>query len=226
MAEPDPAPLPETDTAAPLTARWSPARRAAVWLAGSIAGVALLVVLSVRSPERIKLLLWFPVAVGCLAGWGLGRLSRELGLGPSRGLTLASACLILFGQLGTALSTYHLRTTELQRQFAKEPLADFRDQLAKPPDDPKEKTAFEEMQRGLERSEEQRRQMLSFRGYLQHRVSLIGKWPSPWPEVLWGSELALATLAGTWLARRTARDLALPNEVHSIAASSTRLPPP
>ena len=40
----------------------------------------------------------------------------------------------------------------------------------------------------------------TIRDYLAHRVRMLGDWPSPWPEVFWGAELALGASAAVVVA--------------------------
>ena len=40
---------------------------------------------------------------------------------------------------------------------------------------------------------DRQRHFLTFAGYLEHRIPRAwGRWPAPWPEIFWGTEVLLA----------------------------------
>ena len=71
----------------------------------------------------------------------------------------------------------------------------------------------EEFQRAFASASAARRPDLSLHAYLRNRVHPLGEWPSPWPVVFWGAEVAAGAAAGAWIVHRVENSSALNRSV-------------
>lgn len=181
------------------------------WLAIAAVGLAAFTLAAPYAPARMKLLGLFAVVCGLLAGWGVGTLARVLDVGRNRGSVTIAVVLIVGGQAGLALQSWRLYAAQLEATYQAE--VDL--PLALPQGDGDGGASFDlegtfragdELRSSLR--EERRRELAEkagFPSFLKHRVSPLGDWASPWPEVFFGIELLLAAAVGTWVFRRTSR---------------------
>ncbi len=172
-------------------------RRAVGWLTISAAGVLLLSTMLAHAPERTRLLFLFSVVFGGGAGWAMGRLAGELEIRHPRLVLLGAPLLVIAGPANIArLNFAQLEARARQRvQENPEELAGMR--------------LLEGMRDGRSRPQQLQQHRLrlepGFSDYLAARISALGWYGPPWPEIVWGVELALAGLAGAWGARRGMR---------------------
>lgn len=188
--------------------------RTARWFLAGLAVVTFLAFASLKAPERMRLLGWFGVGVGALAGYLLGRIGQHWRIASSRVVLLLAFALVLFGQVLAAAEMYRVRTAWLQAHFQKDPLsgADAQrvagEQEAEPvPELPQ--VSKEEMERA-------RQELLSPLRFFSERMMLV-KWKpldwiheAPWPIALWLLEVLLAACMGTWCTARGLRRPLLP----------------
>lgn len=195
-------------------------KRIAGWTACAIVAVAVLAVVAAQVPERARLLVWFAVAFGLAAGWVLARLVGTCHVPFPRTIAILSAIVIAEGEVATSVLAHRRQVPELemiltQRQDSTNPLAAAEKQFLEQSNDdesPEATAARQQLRTEHERSErlhrewlEARQRRLTWPGYLQHRVSTVGSWPSPWPECLWIAEIIAGSAFGAWLAARAAR---------------------
>lgn len=191
------------------------------WLVPAACGVGLLFLATVHAPQRAKLPLVTPLVLGVVAGWGLGRWALACRTTSPRFVAIASFALIAAGAVGMALETHRLGRRELQRSAGRSPLplagqdlspadpglADrMRAALLENTEDQATRDELIAAQRRQEAELERRRRLLTFPGYLEHRIPKAwGRWPAPWPELFWGAEVLLAAALGAGLAVRSGR---------------------
>jgi len=187
----------------------SPQMRIPAWFLSGAVGVALLAIVAANVPERARLLGLFPIAVGCLAGWGFARIAREIQVPMSRTLLALTWLLVAAGQIGAVVIVYRQRVERLQQNLPKDPLAEATRQLLAAEPEPGESEEIrahrEEIRESVRRSQEARRERLSLPMFLRDRVSALGTWPAPWPAVFWAAEIFLAASTGTFVASRLSR---------------------
>lgn len=182
------------------------------FLIGAI-GVAALFLAFVHAPQRIKLPLLSPLVLGVLAGWGLGAWARARQVAAPRLILVASALLIVAGELGMAFETHRLgapaiRTEMNRRKLEQAPLADQIEQamIDEADDEAKRDQLRNESESARRRRREEfdrQQRLLTFAGYLESRIpTQWGRWPLPWPELFWGAEIVLSSVLGAWIARR------------------------
>lgn len=212
-------------TTQPITARDEPItsvelKRIAVWTACALVAVTVLAIVAAQVPERARLLVWFAVAFGFIAGWVLARLVEAWRVPFPRTIAILSAIVVAEGEVATSVLAHRRQVPELerilsQREDSTNPLAAAEQQFLNEPgddDSPEAKAARNQLRIEHERSErlrrewlESRQRRLTWRGYLQYRVSTVVAWPSPWPEALWCAEILVGSAAGAWIASRAAR---------------------
>jgi hypothetical protein len=180
----------------------------------------MLSIVAARIPESARLLVWFAVMFGLAAGWVSARLVELCRMPFPCTIGILSAFLILGGEIANSFLAHRRQVPELERIIAnqlreQDPLAAIEQQFLEEPvadEAPEAQAARQQLRIARERSDRARRekleplvQRLTWHGYLQHRVSEVGAWPSPWPEALWSAELLVGSVAGAWLASRAAR---------------------
>jgi hypothetical protein len=190
------------------------------WTASALVAVGALAFVAAQAPERVRLLVWFAVAFGLVAGSVLGRLVATWLIPFPRTVRIVAAFLIAGGEVATSVLAHRRQVPDLerilaQRQDSTNPLAAAEKQFLEQSNDdesPEAKAARQQLREEHEQSErlrrewlETRQRRLTWQGYLQHRVSTVGAWPSPWPESLWVAEIIVSSVAGAWLASRAAR---------------------
>jgi hypothetical protein len=183
------------------------------YLVGGAIGIAVLFVASVYAPQRVKLPGLSPLALGALAGWGLGRwaVARQV---HSPTLVLISAwSLIAAGTIGAAVETYRTGVAPIRDEMnrlalEKGPLVDRIEEAMSESaldDATREKYRADHEQARQRRAQvvEQQQRLLTFFGYLENRVPpQWGRWPPPWPELFFVAETLLAATIGALVARR------------------------
>ena len=188
----------------------------AQWLVTGSAGVALLFVVAEQFPQRLKLFVFFPLAVAMLAAWGLGRWGAWLSIRSSGLFLVSSGLIIAAANLLTAVKTHRdgVRTM-LGQKFWQQPLdpvsAKFKEFVQTEPDDetPEAREQRLAVLAAIERGEtvhKEQRDYLTFYGYLANRIPKAwGKWTYPWPAVFWIAEVLFGSSMGAWLAQWTLR---------------------
>lgn len=185
--------------------------RTAGWFLAGLAVVVFLAFASLKVPERWKLLGWFGVGVGALAGYLLGRIARQMQLGPGWVLFVLAFLLILAGQVLAAAETYRVRVAWLQKHFrnlASEE-AEAQQLAAEQNPDPVETGGLPQVSR--EEMERARLELLSVSRFFSDRLLNV-KWKRldwmhqpPWPAALWSLEVLLAASVGVWCTSRLLR---------------------
>jgi len=184
------------------------------WTAALLVCVAALSLAGVYLPAVAKKLGLFAIAFGLVTGWIASRLSAVFDIRKlARGASVLIVCVVIVaGLVGMTAESFRVWRNG-NRQL---PLMDPSTSLAlrmldsqKPSDDPKTKEIAEEMRQSIGRSIESRRELArereSFSGYLRYRISPLGPAIQPFAAVVWVFEIALGSLAGTWLFRRLTR---------------------
>lgn len=169
-------------------------RRAAGWLVISLAVALLSSTMLAYAPARVRLLFLVSLTFGLGIGWILGLLAGELDVKCPRSVALGAALLVIIGLANVArLDFGRLEAGARQRvQENSQELIGLR--LLEGVDDGERHE--QELQKHRLRLEP------GFGDYLAARISALGWYAAPWPEVIWGLELSLAGLAGGWTARR------------------------
>ncbi|HWL09338.1 MAG TPA: hypothetical protein VNQ76_13100 [Planctomicrobium sp.] len=163
--------------------------RLPLWICSGILAAGVLSVTAAYAPAGMKRILIFYIIYGGACGFVLNWLAGEILTGQTRFLSLSVALICFAGAVNLGfLSFRHFEQgrQQLARERPKdiEILESLRVATGQDPDAQKE---YEK---------ELRRYYPRFDDYLRHRVSNLGNWPSPWPEVLWGIELLLSAIAG------------------------------
>lgn len=169
--------------------------RLIVWLALGAVVVGAVASLLGSGPERIRALLLFPLGFGLLTGGGLAFAAREFGVRPRWMVTVLSCFVVAGGLIIVARSAYR-ELSAMARDRVREDgtlvlgLRLLEDQAAA---DPAQLKSYLELRMAVDPR---------FEDYLMGRVSALGIWQSPWPVVIWGAEVLLATGAAGWLVWR------------------------
>ncbi|MFN0197999.1 MAG: hypothetical protein ACKVT0_14735 [Planctomycetaceae bacterium] len=185
----------------------------AEWWGSSTIILAVLGMLAVHAPARIKLIGLFSIAIGLLAGFASRYLAMMWGLSPTKSLMVSVGIMLLALQIGVGVGTWqrHLRVLDADKE-ANPVLAQMalqREQVlaARTEDGSDERKLQQEMLQSIESNE---RMLLDeidrerrFGHYLEQRLSTIGALTPPWPAVIWSAEILLGTAAGLWIFRRT-----------------------
>lgn len=208
----------------PPPSKESPGRLSdiALWLAMGTVGAAMLFSAAVHMPQEIKRVGLFAVALGALAGWGLGQWAAVRKLHGSRVVVGLTWVLIVAGEVLAAVQTHRLgvnpdRSELKPEQFDHDMITEgMRQYFAQEPEDlteegrerwRRDREQFAEGERRREIELESRRLHRSFYGYLANRIpKKWGHWSYPWPAIFWGAEVLLGSTLGTWLAAWTMRN--------------------
>jgi hypothetical protein len=183
------------------------------WLAVGTIGVVFLFLAAVYAPQRVKLPVLTPVALGAVAGLGLGWWAVSRKVSSARFVLLASWGLIAAGEVAMSVETHRLgaqaiRDSVNRRAGERSPQLDMidRELLERAPDEAardKLLAEMEEYERRRQATFDPERRLATFAGYLEHRIpSTWGTWPAPWPELFWLAEVLLASALGAWIARK------------------------
>lgn len=201
------------------------------WLIVGAAGVALLFVVSAHFPEAVKIPGLFAVALGAIAGWGLGRWGAAMGLTPGAAVAIAAGVAIAGGEGLAAAKTQrdrarYLRAQPKWQESPRDPVTDhLREYLAQNPGGApaKDREVLEQMRADFETGEARRRErleFLTFYGYLTHRIPKDwGRWSYPWPAIFWGAEVLLGSVLGAWLTLQALSESA-PQSVNEAPGSN------
>lgn len=167
-------------------------KRNLAWLAAGLLSVGILSLTASFAPTVFKRLLVFYAVFGVACGMVLVWLAAELRPPWKRSLPVWGAGLCLLGGINLGwLSFQHFQKARAEYAAAHPrdaALQSMLENLSK--NDPELKARYEE---------ENRRIHPRFQDFLQHRISPLGDWKTPWPELFWGLELFLASgcCAGT-----------------------------
>lgn len=182
------------------------------WFIVSLILITALSLLAVHLPDRLKLLLVYAVVYGLISGGALTTLAIKLGVPVKRTLIFSILCLTILGQ-SLILYLSHQRYQEAtQRQFKADQTSIVIERMLRtgePPEDPEDRKEYEQVVEQFQKAKAERRekeqQLLEISSYLQHRISLIAKLKSPWPQLFWLLELILCCLAAIWASRQVAK---------------------
>jgi hypothetical protein len=167
-------------------------------------------------PETFRPAGLLSIALGAVAGWGLGQWGAALQIRPNLVVALGAGLIVLAGQILAAAETHRDGVRKMRASKAwQDPVdpisAKFKEFLEREPEDESPKARQERLATlaAVERGEamhKERLEYLTFHGYLASRIpKQWGKWSSPWPVVFWGAEVVLSSTLGAWLAVRTLR---------------------
>jgi hypothetical protein len=199
------------------------------WLVTGAAGVALLFVIAEQVPQRLKLFVFFPLAVENLAAWGLGRWGARFSIRSGRLFLVSSGLVIAGASLLVAIKTHREGVrTMLSQKYWQQPLdpvsANFKEFVQAEPEDetPEARKQRLAVLAAIERGEamhKEQRDYLTFYGYLANRIPKAwGKWSHPWPAVFWIGEVLVGSSLGAWVALWTLRS-AYPRDGGSAPAT-------
>jgi hypothetical protein len=192
---------------------------------------------SVYAPREVKLVGPYGVALGILAGWGLGRWALARNLHRPLAVATLTWGLIAAGEVLAAVQTHRLglipersatKPEQLQRDMLTEGMREY---YSHEPEGLSEeevatwrqaRDAFERGEQLHEEAREAARLHRSFYGYLANRIDpkKWGTWSYPWPAVFWIAEVVLGSTAGAWLAARGLRSAAPRTDVASPQPNS------
>jgi hypothetical protein len=188
-----------------------------LWLAVSVAGVALLFALSARFSVSDRSPGVFGIALGAVAGWGLGRWAAIMNLAPNLAVAIAAWLCIGVGEVCAAVKTNHDRVADLRKlaiwqETPGDPISEpLRRHLSEEPpgesseDRDRRLKDLAELERG-DAVRKQRMQHLTFYGYLSSRIPKTwGRWEFPWPALFWAAEVLSASTLGAWMTLNTLR---------------------
>jgi hypothetical protein len=196
------------------------------WLLIGSIGAGFLFLSAVFAPQRVKLPLITPLVLGAVAGWGLGALACGRRSLPKIFVLAASGFLIGAGEIGRNVETYRRELPALRRQVEKNrqqhDIAGRLDESLLEPATPAapagnpdlaidrdaiDRDAIEQGARWRADEEARLKRLVTFAGYLEHRIPpQWGRWPPPWPELFWAAEILLAATLGTIVAAGHLRD--------------------
>ncbi len=183
----------------------TPIKRWALWLLVGWLGVAVLALAAAHAHERLKLIGLYALVIGAIAGCAMGMLARRLKLRRAAVLFALAWPTILAGQLLLTYETHRLWANRTQARLHADPLAEISAQAAasgKTAAAKDQTAAWRELEASSQRSQAARARLLSFRGYLDDRLSPFGRTVKHEPEVFWAGEILLAATLGAWLASR------------------------
>jgi hypothetical protein len=166
------------------------------WLPIAVILTTAMSVAAAHVPSRVRLIGLFSVAFGLMLGWLLVQLNGKLNANlPVKFIAGIAAVLTLLGLVG---STWQLCRLDAQNRApsANESLA------LKMMEQMKSQMPIDGQQKDSPSNSLSEELDTSFRGYLSRRIRKLGHWSSPWPEVIWGTELLAGAAASFWIASR------------------------
>ena len=165
------------------------------WLVATTLAVCGLSALTGQLPARIRLLLLFAIGFGLFAGWSAGVIADEFGVRRSWSKAAATAVLAVLGLANVAFAAYRQSQETARETVARDPqqLTALRVLEGAMKDDPTLQRRYQE---------ERARLQPDFAGYLSRRLLVFGYVPSPWPAVIWGTEVIAGAAAAVWMFRR------------------------
>ncbi|MDA0833528.1 MAG: hypothetical protein O3A29_09610 [Planctomycetota bacterium] len=170
------------------------------WLISSVLALTVIGIVAVNLPARVKLLGWFAIAVGLLAGGVLRYLQKTWGLSPGRRWTILAAVLIVTLQSGIGVGTWWRQAAILDKQNESHPILQ---QLQSSRIDAEAGGEESHDQQEMLQYERLLREDLarerSFERYLQKRLTAVGSFDRPWPALVWCLEVLAGTFAGTYI---------------------------
>lgn len=180
------------------------------WLVIGTIGTAALCLAWVYAPQRLKLPLLTPLALGMIVGWGLGQWAAAREVRSGRLVFAVTSLLIAAGLVGGTVETYRVGSRQIRMTLdEKSSMADAIDQaMIEAAEDDRQRAQLqaEHDDAHRRRAEEavRRQHLVTFPGYLESRIPLQwGRWQPPWALAFFLGETALASLLGGWTARRT-----------------------
>ncbi|WP_139228599.1 hypothetical protein [Planctomicrobium piriforme] len=175
--------MPSVSDSAPTTYT-----RIALWLLGALVAVGVLSVTASYAPGVMKRLIVFYIVYGIACGFVLDWLAGELLTRRGSWLPVIAGVLCAAGALNLGWLSYrHFEQARhlLAQQRSKDvQILETLRQASE--NDPAVREEY---------AEELRQFSPRFEDYLAHRVSSLGKWPAPWPLVLWLGEVSIAGVA-------------------------------
>jgi hypothetical protein len=162
------------------------------WFFLAFLGTAILTVVAVHAPARIKLIGLFSIAFGMVVGFGLGILARSLGLTRNTASVMTIVGVIAAGLVGMTVESHRLWSAKEWDAFQKSPAGQMAMRTAR------SEQAPDDLKASVQESIDRQRESLQFRSYLTRRISTTGNWKEPWPLIFWLAEIALASTAGSW----------------------------
>ncbi|MCH7988088.1 MAG: hypothetical protein IID46_02935 [Planctomycetes bacterium] len=184
------------------------------WLLVAVFVMTVLTLIWAHSPARIRLIGLFSLAFGLAAGWILGATSRFLERPVSRNVVLLSFVLIALGETGWTLELYRIYVGQLRLAYEQDVPQLIAPELFKQQDNegdesvnvPQRMKAAETLGESIQEARrEELKKRIGFSVYLQHRITPFVQWPTPFPELFWGCEVLLGSLAGAWITRHAVR---------------------
>lgn len=181
-----------------------------LWLISSIASAIVLGYFSAFMPGRLKLLILFPCFLGLTTSvmilyW------RNMWSYPGTKLILPLSFLLATSCFGISsyfsFQKYHAILNQ-QSHIQKPQNIPVRKKTTKTLSTEEEKVDREIRQSFREIFESEKldlKKRASFSGYLRHRVSTVGNWSRPWPEIFWMIEFLFAGIFSCLFTRRFLR---------------------
>jgi hypothetical protein len=177
------------------------------WLISSITSVIVLGYFSAFIPGRLKLLGFFPCFLGLSSSlmilywrnmWSYSGTKFLLPLSFLLAITCFGISTYFSYQKYNAILTKQFNTQKSQQISMKK-----KNTKSLTPEEEKVDREIRQSFRDMFESEKQNLQeRSSFGAYLGHRVSSLGNWSKPWPEIFWGIEFLLAGLFSSLFTRR------------------------
>ena len=167
-----------------------------VWILACCLCVGVLAVMAAHAPARVRLIGLFSVGFGLFVGWLTTRLAQLFEVRPARStIIMLAASLTLVGFVATTWQTFRLdeltQVKSSEEELAARLMREFDRQQGIVTPDVAPLSSLDQFR---------------FRGYLSRRVSQLGRWPSPWPELFWCGECISAGIAAGWFAQRSLSD--------------------
>ena len=188
----------------------SGARSALVqWLVIGVAGVAFTFVAAVHLPDAIKLPGVLTVGLGAAAGWAWGKFGQSMQISSNKMVTVIVWTTIAVAELLGAWKSHQDRAAVKRQKFQplwNDPIAiAIRERLQEEPESetPEHRDFRLQQLAKLNQDDATRLQQLEFHAYLASRIERLkirSLASSPWPELIWGTEILLGSTLGAWLA--------------------------
>jgi hypothetical protein len=157
--------------------------------AAAVIVAAGLSILAAQCPARFRLLGLFSLGWGLLYGRLLSQLARQFEFSVNRSAVPIIGLLAVGGLAGVTWQTFQRDASPVANKFENPLAAAMAAQVLQSPE-----TVPDEVKQAF-RSERMESEKPTFREHLSRRVRKLGDWPSPWPEIFWGAELALGASA-------------------------------
>lgn len=174
-----------------------------LWLFTSVLLMLAIAAVAAYAPARIKLLGLFAVGFGVVCGLVSAAVAQSTATAITRAKSLLVGLLVAGAFVLVSLSSFRSYRAELKDVAGDRKSAAFKTltklQLGKLPEDEQSRQQVEQMREAVDSHlEEQnaKERLKSFQSFLEFRVSPLGDWAFPWPQLFWVAEMLLATVAG------------------------------